>query len=301
MRRPSALHAVVLTLLVVGAGLAIGQPRGAAAWRAPSGPPIPLVNADGAATGTVAVAAVTDPFTDFDPSQPPEAGKHYVALTVVFDANAGKKLDVDPYSIVVQDAAGALWQPSYLPLPNSAPVPQLTRQSLGPGSRISALLGFLVPDGTKLSRVWYKSDSVHLFPLADLVVQTPPAVGQAASITDANAAVGSVTVAAVDDPFAGYDPASPPAAGTRFVLLTLVYDNPGSGRFDVEPYGLVVRDAQGRLWSQTGISRPSDTVVVPDLTSRPLAPGDRISGAIGFALPDGVALDALYWQPSATG
>ncbi|HET7093956.1 MAG TPA: DUF4352 domain-containing protein, partial [Thermomicrobiales bacterium] len=134
--------------------------------------------------------------------------------------------------------------------------------------------------------------------IADLSAPAPPIVGQQVSIADANGATGSVTVTAVEDPFQGYDPASPPEAGARFVLLTLVYDNPGGSRFDVEPYGLVLRDAQGRLWSPAGISRPSDRVVVPDLTSRQLAPGDRISGAIGFAVPEGIAIDALYWQPS---
>ncbi|HET7094597.1 MAG TPA: hypothetical protein VFI22_13990, partial [Thermomicrobiales bacterium] len=197
MRRPSALLVLALSLALAVAGVASVHPGRAAARAAtPLGTEIPVINADGAATGTVAVTDVADPFTGFDPTQPPEADKHYVALTVVFDANAGKKLDVDPSALVVQDAAGNLWSPTYLPLPDSAPVPQLTGQALGPGSRISGLLGYVAPDGATLARVWYRPDSDHLFPIADLSAPAPPVVGQQVSIADSNGATGGVTVTA---------------------------------------------------------------------------------------------------------
>jgi uncharacterized protein DUF4352 len=299
MRRPFAVLALIVTLVVASSISLIESGRVAAQAATPRGRAIPVVDADGASTGTVAVADVADPFSGFDPSQPPEAGKHYVALQAVYDAKEGKRLDVDPAAIVLQGASGDLWQPAYLPLPESSPMPQLTGQSLGPGSRITGLIGYVVPDGAPLARVWYRPDSDHLFPLANLAAPAPPAVGQPVVVADANGHQGTVTVASVDDPFEGFDPSSPPEAGSRFVLLTLVYENTGSYRFDVEPYGLTIRDAHGRLWQSVSVNRPSDQVVVPDLSSRQLAPGDRISGAVGFAVPEAVALDGLYWQPDS--
>ncbi len=299
MRRPSAPLAAVLSLALLLGVATLTRPVPVAAQAAvPPGTALPVVDADGGTHGTIAVSNVADPFTGFDPNQPPEQGKHFVALTVVFDANAGKKLDIDPSVVVLQDAGGNLWRPTYLPLPNDATVPQLTGQSLGPGSRISGLLGFAVPDGATLSRVWYKPNSDHLFPLADLAIQAPPAVGKPTTIVDSNGNAGAVTVTGIDDLFIGFDPSNPPTAGSRFVVLTLVYENAGKSRFDVEPYGLMLRDAQGRLWNPTSVSRPSDQVVVPDLTGRQLAPGDRISGVIAFDLPDGVGVGQLYWQPN---
>jgi hypothetical protein len=80
-------------------------------------------------------------------------------------------------------------------------------------------------------------------------------------------------------------------------MVTLVYENTGDGRFFVEPYGLLLRDADGNLWSATSVTRLEETELVPDLTSAQLAPGDRLSGAVVFVVPEGTGLAGIYTSP----
>src|SRR5215212_3933539 len=80
-------------------------------------------------------------------------------------------------------------------------------------------------------------------------------------------------------------------------MVTLVYENTSDGRFFVEPYGLLLRDADGNLWSATSVSRLEESELVPDITSAQLAPDDRLSGAVVFVVPEGIALADIYTSP----
>jgi hypothetical protein len=80
-------------------------------------------------------------------------------------------------------------------------------------------------------------------------------------------------------------------------MVTLVYENTSDGRFFVEPYGLLLRDENGNLWSATNVTRLEETELVPDITSAQLAPGDRLSGAVVFVVPEGTGLAGIYTSP----
>src|SRR5215212_2908783 len=80
-------------------------------------------------------------------------------------------------------------------------------------------------------------------------------------------------------------------------MVTLVYENTSDGRFFVEPYGLLLRDAKGNLWSPTSVTRLEESELVPDITSAQLAPGDRLSGAVVFLVPEGTGLSGIYTSP----
>ena len=81
------------------------------------------------------------------------------------------------------------------------------------------------------------------------------------------------------------------------MMVTLAYENTSDGRFFVEPYGLLLRDANGNLWSATSVTRLEETELVPDITSAQLAPGDRLSGAVVFVVPEGIGLAGIYTSP----
>jgi hypothetical protein len=59
-----------------------------------------------------------------------------------------------------------------------------------------------------------------------------------------------------------------------------------------------VRDADGYLWRQTGDPRASEDVVIPELQSQKMAPGNRISGTIYFVVPTDRALSGVFYQPT---
>ncbi len=295
MRHVRALLALFIVCTLLISGFLVGTAFPVAAQG--EGAAVPVTDEEGAAVGSITVTEVVDPFTDFDPAYPPEEGGRYVAVNVAFDADAGTRFEISPYTIVLQDDAGFLWNQASMVLAEDALIPELSSQDLGPGSRVTGVVGFLVPEGRTPARVLYQPESSRLIPLQDLTGEEPPALGETVSIVDSDGGTGSVTVTEVVDPFEDVDPTQAQPEGGRFVMVTLAYENTSDGRFSVEPFGLLVRDASGNLWSATSVTRLEESELVPDLTSAQLAPGDRVSGAVVFVVPEGTDLAGVYTSP----
>jgi hypothetical protein len=295
MRHVRALLALFLACTLLISGFPPGSASRVAAQD--EGAAVPVTDEEGADVGSITVTEVIDPFTDFDPAYPPEEGSRYVAVNVAFDADAGNRFEISPYTIVLQDDAGFGWNQSSMPLPDDALIPELSSQTLGPGSRVTGVVGFVVPEGSEPARVLYQPESSRLIPLLNLTGEEPPALGESVSIVDSEGGSGSVTVSEVVDPFEDVDPGQTPPEGGRFVMVTLVYENTSDDRFFVEPYGLLLRDENGNLWSATSVTRLEETELVPDITSAQLAPGDRLSGAVVFVVPEGTGLAGIYTSP----
>ena len=296
MRHIRALFALFIAcaLLISGVPMHAVSPVAAQDGSFGGGLAVPVTDEEGGAVGTITVTDVVDPFTEFDPAYPPEEGSRYVAVNVAFDADAGARFDIAPWTIVLQDDAGFLWDQASVVLTDDALVPELSSQTLGPGSRVTGIVGFILPEGRTPARILYQPESSRIIPLENLSGEESPALGDAVSIVDSEGGAGSVTVTGVADPFEDVDPTQTPPEGGRFVLVTLAYENTSDGRFFVEPYGLLLRDANGNLWSSTSVSRLEESELVPDLTSAQLAPGDRLSGAVAFVAPAGADLSGIY-------
>jgi hypothetical protein len=298
MRRIRALFTGLLVAMFLINGVPSMMPTAVAAQESPSvGDTIAVTNEEGTPVGSITVTEVVDPFTEFSPDYPAESGSRYVVASVAFDADAGQRFDIAPWTVALQDDAGFLWNQASLVLPDDALVPQLSGQTLGPGSRVTGLVGFVLPEDRVPARIFYQPESSRIIPLADLLGEPAPAVGDVIPLPDSEGGTGSVMVSEVIDPFEDIDPTQTPPEGTRFVLVTLVYENTSDGRFSIEPYGLLLRDTNGDLWTATSVSRPEETRIVPDLTGAQLAPGDRLSGAVVFAVPVGVGVSGVYDSP----
>jgi hypothetical protein len=295
MRHVRALLALFFVCVLLISGFPLGSASQVAAQD--EGVAVPVTDEEGADVGSITVTEVIDPFTDFDPAYAPEEGGRYVAVNVAFDADAGNRFEISPYTIVLQDDAGFLWNQGSMPLPDDALVPELSSQTLGPGSRVTGVVGFVVPEGREPARVWYQPESSRAIPLLNLSGEEPPALGETVSIVDSEGGSGSVTVSEVVDPFTDIDPGQTSPEGARFVMLSLVYENTSDGRFFVEPYGLLLRDEDGNLWNSTSVTRLEETELIPDITSAQLAPGDRLSGAVVFVVPEGIGLAGIYTSP----
>ncbi len=260
---------------------------------------IQVANEEGVPVGSIAVTEVMDPFTGFNPDYPAEPGTRFVVAQVVFDADAGQRFDIAPYALLLQDDAGFLWDPTSMILPDDALIPELSSQTLAPGSRITGLVGFALPEDAVPARFYYQPVTSRIVPLADLIAITPAEIGQPVSITDSEGGLGLVTVVDGIDPFLDLAPGAVIPDGQRLVLVTLAYENPGDGRFFSEPYGLLLQDANGDLWSPIYVDRRDETEIVPDLSRLQLAPGDRITGAVVFGAPVDVPLAGLYVAPTS--
>jgi hypothetical protein len=295
MRHVRALLALFFACALLISGFPLGIASQVAAQD--EGATVPVTDEEGADVGSITVTEVIDPFTDFDPAYAPEEGGRYVAVNVAFDADAGGRFEISPYTIVLQDDAGFLWNQASLPLPDDALIPELSSQTLGPGSRVTGVVGFVMPEDREPARVLYQPESSRLIPLLNLTGEEPPALGESVAIVDSEGGNGSVTVSEVVDPFEDVDPGQTPPEGGRFVMVTLVYENSSDGRFFVEPYGLLLHDEDGDLWSATSVTRLEESELVPDITSAQLAPGDRLSGAVVFVVPEGTGLAGIYTSP----
>ena len=298
MRRLRTLVALLLAAAFVSHLTPLFAPVAVAAQASPQvGDAVPVTDDQGTVIGSITVTDVIDPFTDVNPDYPAEAGSRYVVATVAFDADAGTRFDITPWTIVLQDDAGFLWNQASLVLPDDALIPPLPSQTLAPGSRVTGLVGFVVPEDRSPARIFYQPQSSRVVPLAELSESPAPQLGETVALPDSQGGVGSVTVSDVVDPFDAVEEGQTPPEGTRFVQVTLVYENSSDGRFFIEPYGLLLRDANGDLWNSTSVSRPNESEIVPDLSSAQLAPGDRLSGVVTFAVPVGVGVTGIYDSP----
>jgi Domain of unknown function (DUF4352) len=208
MRHIRVLLALIIAcaLLVTGLPMFAVSPVVAQEAGSGNGTAVPVTDEEGVAVGTITVTNVVDPFTEFDPAYPPEEGGRYVVVNVAFEADAGNRFDIAPYTIVLQDDAGFLWNQASMALAEDALVPELSSQTLGPGSRVTGVVGFVVPEGRVPVRVIYQPESSRIIPLQDLSGEEPPALGDAVSIVDSEGGTGSVTVTEVVDPFEDVDP-----------------------------------------------------------------------------------------------
>ncbi|MDQ3413224.1 MAG: DUF4352 domain-containing protein, partial [Chloroflexota bacterium] len=138
-------------ILAITLALLTAAPLGPSAQaQAPDlGAAIPFVDSEGNELGSIAVTDIDDPATGLDPDFPAEADSRYVVLTVVFEAATDQRFDIDPFAIVVQDTEGALWSRTSVRLAEDAVVPELGGQALAPGSRISGVVGFALPDAAE--------------------------------------------------------------------------------------------------------------------------------------------------------
>ena len=110
---------------------------------------------------------------------------------------------------------------------------------------------------------------------------------------------GTITLRKVDDPFTAFLPGSPPGYDQRYVQLTVRFQAADDRPFDAQPSQIVIQDSQGFLYEPSPIDRPPDSLP-PTLENQPLAPGDRVTGAIGYVLPRSTGIDEVSYRPTPT-
>jgi hypothetical protein len=292
--------AAILGSVALVLGLVAGPVVAQEASPAPGAPvAVPFTDSAGVTHGTVTIKSVADPFTDIDPASPPPEGQHFVLATVVFEAADDQSLVADPYQVVLQDSDGYLRWSTWVPRVQPVTVPDLQNQTLAPGDRISGVIGYLVPDRATTAAILYSPEWNRWIPLHQGTAAAPVAIGDPVTVTDASGLThGTATVRDVADPYTNHDPNQPPAEGMRYVLLTAAFEAAEDQTLNVDPYGITLQDANGMLYNASWVPRPPEDIV-PDLQSQLLAPGDRISGRVGFSVPVGAELVAVQWAPES--
>jgi hypothetical protein len=286
VRRHVALLGAAL-LLVAATGPAAGQDEAA---------PVPYLDAQGNQLGTILIREFADPFTEFDPASPPAEGQRYAMLTVTFEAAEDQSFPTDPYQVQLLDSNGYLHYLTWVPRPADATVPDLQSQNLAPFDRVSGVIPYVLPADASIVRIVYRGDGSRLMTLSDLGDAGAVAVGEPRTINDAaGTPLGSVTVREVMDPFADFDPNAPPAEGQRYVGLDLAFEAAADQALWAYPGSVSVIGTDGVMYVPTWVPRPQP-YLLQDVESTPLSPSDRVSGFVGYLLPDGVSVDAVVYN-----
>jgi hypothetical protein len=127
----------------------------------------------------------------------------------------------------------------------------------------------------------------------------PPKVGEEVTFVDPEGIIrGTVTVREVADPFTGHDPNTPAQPGTRYVALTVTYQAALDQPFDAQPYEIMLQSEDGSLWSSAYVPRPADSTI-PDLEPQTLAPDNRISGIVAYAVPEDTTIRRVLYQAAS--
>ncbi len=264
-----------------------------------AGDAVPYLNEEGIEVGAITVTEIVDPATDLAPNGPPEAGRRYVLVTFTAEATADVRFDLDPYQLLLQATDGTLWAHTSLQPIEDAVIPFLTSQALAPGSRISGMLVFTLPEDADVARVLYQPAPIRYISLATVTDTPAPGLGESVEITDADGGSSLAVVTEIIDPFLDFDPNYAPASGVRYVAATLTVENTSDGRFTLASFPFAISDADGYVWASSWIPRPADLIVVPDLDGRQLAPGDRITGVVFFEVPEDAVLTSVVLRPSS--
>jgi len=261
------------------------------------GTPVKYIDADGVEQGTLTVTEVDDPFTGFAKDHGPDAGTRYVVVLIAFEATGKKPFEANPRDVVLRDANGFMWAKASVPRGDNPNVPDAESQKLAPGNKISGAIGYIVPAMTPIDEIYYQPKSGQLVELAALQTVALTPIGAVVKYIDVDGVEqGTATITEVDDPFTGYDKDHAPKAGTRYVVVMIAFEATGKKPFEADPNKVLVRDANGFLWGAASVPR-ADNPDIPDAQSQKLAPGDKVSGAIGFIVPDKSPLAEIYFQP----
>jgi hypothetical protein len=107
--------------------------------------------------------------------------------------------------------------------------------------------------------------------------------------------LGTILVRDFVDPYAEFDPASPPAEGLRYALLTATFEAAEDAAFPTDPYQVQLQDSNGYLHHPQSVRRSADSVM-PDLQSQVLAPLDRVSGHVPYVLPEDAEIVRIVYR-----
>lgn len=284
-----------LSALVLGLLLAISGFSPAVA--AQSGQEAVIPGTDGGELARVSVEEIVDPFETYDPSYPPIRGYHYVLLTMTVENTGSRPLQIDPGDLLLRDVNGFLYGDSPVYREQGPTEPDLENQELAAGTTVSGAVGFQVLNSVDLAELLVIPDSGQLVQLMDFDAADPAPLGnEVVLVASEGGAIGTVVADEFADPYEEYPADSPPGRGSHYAMLAVTIANTGARPMQIDPNAILLQGSDGFLYGPGSVPRPDDAA--PELEYQDLAPGDEVSGTVGYEVISGVQIWRMLYQPA---
>jgi hypothetical protein len=321
MRRTHRLTSVLLLVLIIGAATFAATRPGQAAPAGPSlGEPVRIVGLDPAGApvevGTITVNAFEDPY-QYQPSMELRAGERLVLIDLAVTNSSAQPVDLFDVTPDAVDAEGRLISGNDMLRGESDPRPGFWRgfdRSLGafynpgevaPGETRAGVWLFAVADNVPIAQVlYYPSGSLseieQAVPVLDLRA-VPPGYGDRVLVVAADPFsdyTGSLEIAAFP-PRDLVEPSGAAAAmDTRPVGVTFWIKNTDAKTVTIRPNDFLVLDAEGFPSRWEEVERTAEEATVdPTLYGAELAPGESVTGFLGFRIRAESSVAAVVYHP----
>lgn len=284
---------MALTLLSSMAITGAFAPRLASAQEV--GDTVTINDVDGNEVGLVTLEDLVDPFEDFD--QDPEPGLRFISLELTIENTGDDPLTITPQNIGVVDDSGLIYVDVDINRTDS--IESIEAMDLEAGEEITGGLEIGLPEESTITQIIWLVGTGQLPTLyRDL---EPVAEGDEVSLNNADYEEEAIFIAeeVVDE----YDDLNEDVVlndGFKFVGVTVTIENTGEEDFVPEPAMIFLATTDGIFWAQDPSLVRSDDAIdeVDDLTDDPIAPGDSVTGFIGFGTPDTAEIDYVFYLPS---
>lgn len=110
---------------------------------------------------------------------------------------------------------------------------------------------------------------------------------------------GTVTVMELLDPFTAYPEGKDPEPGTKYVVVTLSIEGGDEASIEVYTPSIWIHDTAGGVWASSLPCCMMDEFPQPELTITTVGPGSRISGFMGYTVPEDAVIDQVLYQPES--
>ncbi|MDQ2682637.1 MAG: DUF4352 domain-containing protein, partial [Chloroflexota bacterium] len=289
------LLSLVMTLTLLSSMAVTGAfaPRLASAQDV--GDTVTINDVDGNEIGLVTLEDLVDPFEDFD--QDPERGLRFISLELTIENTGDDPITITPQNIGIVDDGGLIYVD--VSVNRTDDIESIEAMDLEPGEEITGGLEIGLPEESEITQIIWLVGTGQLPTLyRDL---EPVAEGDEVSLNNADYEEEAVFIAeeVVDE----YDDLNEDVVlneGFKFVGVTVTIENTGEEDFVPEPEFIFLATTDGIFWAQDASLVRSDDAIdeVPDLTDDPIAPGDSVTGFVGFGTPDTAEIDYVFYLPS---
>lgn len=294
-KRMRRVLSIAMTLLLVFSFAAGIQARPASAQPATTGESVAITDAAGAPLIEVSIDSFTPDFSGYDRSYAPERGFMFAHITVTITNVGTSAYAPNAYGFVLIDTEGFINETAFAVIDETQAPAALDGSTIEPGSSVSGSVVFQMLAGTQAAAVAY-AVTYDRFTFLALDADVP-AIGETVEVLGPDAQpMANITVDEWLDPLPGVDSSSPPNRGHHFVGAVVTIENTGVSAIQTDPYSFRMLDSDGY---EAGGSNPyRSEPEIADLPYTELAPGDTLSGLVGFQLFNSASTNYIAFRTS---